>query len=114
MIEDETGVLDFESYFGKVDRAAAFAYTTVTSAIERTVTFRVSGDDMFELHVNGDKVLQRLVEQPFEYDHDLLPVRLAAGENQILVKVYDNWGPWRLRVRLTETVQPTSPAANLK
>ena len=69
---------------------------------------------MFELFVNGDKVLQRLVEQPFEYDQDMLPVRLAAGENQILVKVYDIRGPWRLRARLTETSQPASLAAQLK
>lgn len=114
VVEDETGALNFETYFGAVDRAAAFAYTTVATDSERTVIFRVSGDDMFELYVNGDKVLQRLVEQPFDYDQDLLPVRLAAGENQILVKVYDNRGPWRLRVRLTETSQPTSPAARLE
>ena len=36
VLEDETAVLDFESHFGKVDRAAAFAYTTVTSDIERS------------------------------------------------------------------------------
>ena len=114
MLEDETAILDFEAHFGKLDRAAAFAYTTVTSDIEQVVTFRLSGDDMFELFVNGDKVQQRLVQQPFDYDQDTLPVRLVAGENHILVKVYDLYGPWRLRARLTQSSQPASLAAHLK
>ena len=114
VLEDETAILDFEAHFGKLDRAAAFAYTTVTSDVEQVVTFRLSGDDMFELFVNGDKVQQRLVQQPFDYDQDTLPVRLVAGENHILVKVYDLYGPWRLRARLTQSSQPASLAAQLK
>lgn len=112
-LADDTAILDFEAHFGNLDRAAAFAYTKVTSDTERMVSFRLSGDDMFELFVNGEKVLQRLVEQPFDYDQDTLPVRLVAGENHILVKVYDIHGPWRLRARLTETSQPASLAAHL-
>ena len=114
VLDDPTAVLDFEAHLGKIDRAAVFAYTAVTSDIERTVTFRLSGDDMFELFVNGEKVMQRLVEQPFEFDQDILPVRLKAGRNDVLVKVYNVRGPWRLRVRLTETSQPGSVAARLK
>jgi hypothetical protein len=112
-LEDPSGVLDFEAHFGKLDRVTGYAYTTVTSDRAQVVYLRLSGDDMFELFVNGDKVLQRLVEQPFDYDKDIVPINLAAGENRILVKVHDNYGPWRLRARLTESNRPGSAAARL-
>jgi hypothetical protein len=111
-VTDPSGVLDFEAHFGQMDRATAYAYTTVTCDRDQRVCMRLSGDDMFELFVNGNKVLQRLMEQPFEYDKDMVPIDLVKGENRILVKVHDRYGPWLLRVRITESNRPGSPTAN--
>ncbi|MCP4784014.1 MAG: hypothetical protein GY903_34045 [Fuerstiella sp.] len=109
-LKDATGVLDFESHFGKINGATAYAYTNVRSDRDKLVTLRLSGDDMFELFVNGERVLQRLMAQAFDYDKDIIPVRLVEGENHILVKVHDINGVWRLRARLTESDRPGSPA----
>ncbi len=112
-LENKTGILDFEAHFGKLNQVTAYAHTSVYSREDQTVVMRISGDDMFELFVNGKKVLQRLVTQPFEYDKDVVPVRLKKGKNDVLVKVHDFYGPWRLRVRLTESIRPASPAAQV-
>ena len=112
-LDDPTGVLDFRAHFGPPRNATAFAYTVVSSDRPRTVYLRISGDDMFELWLNGKKVLQRLMVQPFDYDKDVVPVRLERGDNRLLLKVHNFNGPWRLRVRVTETADPASPAADV-
>jgi hypothetical protein len=68
---------------------------------------------MFEVIVDGKKVLQRLMQQKFLYDDDMVAIALKKGENTILVKVHDQYGPWRLRARLTESPNPAATAAVL-
>jgi hypothetical protein len=81
--------------------------------VEKVVYLRISGDDMFEVIVDGKKVLQRLMQQPFRYDDNMVAVTLKSGENTLLVKVHDQKGPWRLRARLTESPRPVAMAAVL-
>ncbi len=107
-VKNETAIINFETHYGKMDRATAYAYTTVTSDRDKMATLRISGDDMFEVFLNGEKILQRLMAQPFEYDKDAVPVQLVKGENHLLIKVHDNYSAWKLRARLTETDRPAS------
>ncbi len=112
-LDNPTGILDLEAHFGRLDSVTGFAYTTIESPREQTVYLRVSGDDMFEVIVNGKKVVQRLVPQPFEYDKDVVPIRLKKGDNRLLFKIHDFVGRWRLRARLTRSSSPASPAADV-
>ncbi len=112
-LKDPTAVLDFESTLGRMDWATAYATTTIHSEVDKTVYLRISGDDMFEVIFDGKKVLQRLMQQRFQYDDDIVAIALKKGDNTILIKVHDQYGPWRLRARLTESQSPTATAAVL-
>jgi hypothetical protein len=112
-LKNPTAVLNFESVLGRMDQATAYAATTIHSDVEKVVYLRISGDDMFEVIVDGKKVLQRLMQQPFRYDDNMLAITLKNGENTILVKVHNQKGPWRLRARLTESPRPVAMAAVL-
>ena len=112
-LKNPTGVLDFESMLGRMDQATAYAAATIHSASDQVVSLRISGDDMFEVFINGQKVRQRLMPQPFGYDDDVLAIALNKGKNTILIKVHDQYGPWRMRARLTESPSPTAAAAKL-
>jgi hypothetical protein len=112
-LKDPTAILNFESVLGRLDWATAYAATTIHSEVDKTVYLRISGDDMFEVIVDGKKVLQRLMQQKFLYDDDMVAIELKKGDNTILVKVHDQYGPWRLRVRLTESPDPAATAAVL-
>lgn len=80
----------------------AYAYSVVTSPVERDVQLRIGADEMFTVWVNGRKVLERLIEQPAWPDWDRVTIRLKKGENAVLVKLHDLYGGWTLRARLTE------------
>lgn len=112
-LKNPTAVLDFESVLGRMDQATAYAAATVRSASDQVVYLRISGDDMFAVIVNGQRVRQRLMPQPFGYDDDVMAINLKQGDNTVLVKVHDQYGPWRMRARLTESPSPTSAAAKL-
>ncbi len=112
-LKDPTAVLNFQSHLGRSDWATAYAATTIHSAVDKTVYLRSSGEDMFEVIVDGKKVLQRLMQQKLLYDDDMVAIALKKGENTILVKVHNQYGPWRLRARLTESSNPTATAAVL-
>ena len=112
-LHDPTAVLDFNAVLGSVDQATAYAATTIHSNEDKVVFLRTSGDNMFEVIVNGEKVLQRLMRQPFRYDNETLAVALKEGDNTLLVKVHNLNGQWRLRARLTESPSPVARAAVL-
>ncbi len=112
-LEDPTAILNFEGLFGVMDLATAYAFTTIHSDTEKVVYLRLSTADMFEVTLNGQKIMQRLVSQPFWYDWDTVPLHLKPGANTLLFKVNDFWGPWLLRARLTESTNPLAKAAAL-
>ena len=113
-LTDPTAILNFEVVLGAADMVTAYAHTTLESDAQRTVYLRLSGDNMFEVILNGEKVMQRLVSQPFWYDWDMVPLQLRAGSNDLLIKVHDEWGPWLLRARITESSHRMSKAAVLR
>jgi len=101
-LTDGLGTLNFESVFGGVDRAVAYAYTVVNSSEEKDVQLRIGADEMFTVWVNGKKALERLIEQPAWLDWDKVNIRLKKGENTLLVKAHDLYGGWEMRARLTQ------------
>src|SRR5206468_2347780 len=54
-------------------------------------------------------VHEQKTERAFEYDADRIPVRLARGENRVLLRIARVTGPSRLALRVLEpgTVQRT-------
>ena len=76
---------------------SAYAYTTVTCEREGDWELALGIDGIAEAWVNGSRVSAR--SQPFVFSDDELriPVRLKAGNNDILLRLIRTERPWRLR-----------------
>ena len=63
----------------------------------------IGSDDGLKVWVNGVLVNDRWVRRTSRLDDDVVPFRLRAGKNQLLIKIQNVTGLWsftcRLRVR---------------
>ncbi len=99
----DDGMIDIERLCGKVDMATAYAYTEFTSAREREVLLKVGSDDSLMLWLNGEKVFEYPDGRAAKRDQNEVKVKLKAGKNVVLAKVFDIVDAWRLYFRITDT-----------
>ena len=108
---DEFGTVDLVKALEATDDAAAYAFTAVESPASREVQIRAGADDNLTIWLNGEKVFAKEEWQNgTRLDRFIVPVRLRAGRNEILVKVcqgpkYRDPGmanPWSLQVRICD------------
>src|SRR3981081_869757 len=59
-------------------------------------------DNTFNLCVSFKYVHEQLSDRAFEFDGDQIPVRLAKGENRVLLRVVRVSGPSRFALRVLE------------
>jgi tetratricopeptide (TPR) repeat protein/transglutaminase-like putative cysteine protease len=93
--------VDFSNLFRLSEQVCGYACTHVRTAEPVDTAFRLGTDGAVKLWVNG-----RLVHAGDTYrravpDQDVVPVRLAAGWNEVLVKACVKKGPWTLWLRIT-------------
>lgn len=86
-----------DGWFQHPAMQGGYAFVRVSSASERAMILEATGHNM--VYVNGEP----RVGDPYQYGYVRLPVRLRAGDNDLLF----HCGRGRLRVRLTT---PTAPA----
>jgi hypothetical protein len=113
-VDEPTGLFHFGAVVGDVGEATAYAYAPLPSDRDRVAYLRLTGSDMFEVILNGRKIMQRLVSQPFWYDWDIVPLALVAGPNHLLIKVHRFGGQWSLRARIAESPSRVARAAVLE
>ncbi len=95
------GGVDFAALYGPRSQAAAYALTRLHSAAEQDVELRLGSDDTLAVWVNGSKVYDEETYRLAAWDQAVVPVRLQAGMNTILIKVAQDRAGWRALVRLT-------------
>ncbi len=59
-------------------------------------------DDGEKIWVNGELAFDNFVARPLQADQDKVPVKLKAGTNRILMKIYQNNLGWEFCLRLTK------------
>ena len=89
------------TYFGR-DNVRIFAYATVNVAAEQDAVLRLGSDDGVRAWVNGEKVHENITDRGTALDNDLVPVKLKAGENAILLEILQNAGGTNYCARLTQ------------
>jgi hypothetical protein len=97
------GFVDLARGIGDGDSCVGYAWTEVVSLTDTDAWLGIGSDDGHKVWVNGRLVADSWVVRPSRLDDDVVPFRLKAGKNQILVKVQNETAAWsfiaRLRVR---------------
>ena len=99
---DEHGQMDLKVAIGEppLEQAVAYAFSWVTTADERTVSFGFESDDDLRVWLNGTLILDREVARSLRGGTDTVTVRLARGANRLLMKVVNRTGEFALGARL--------------
>ncbi len=97
------GLVDFLGSANNLDYCIGYAWTEVEVPDAMDGWLGIGSDDGLRIWVNGEPVNDRWVQRTSRLDDDVVPLRLKAGKNQILIKIQNVRGRWsftaRLRVR---------------
>ena len=74
------------------DYAATYLYRVITASQATTVTAGIGSDDGVALWLNGEKLLSNNVARGPARDQDRVALPLKAGENALLLKIYNRTG----------------------
>lgn len=95
--------VDLARNAGFSDASVGYAWTEVEVPAETEAWLGLGSDDGHKVWVNGRLVAEAWSEQPNRLDDEVIPLRLKAGRNQILLKIQNETAAWgfiaRLRMR---------------
>lgn len=98
---DDRGVINLHKPLGPGDNRIGYAYTEVEVAQDTDALLLLGVDDSERVWVNGEKVFELFVPRGMTPDQDKIPVKLKAGRNTILLKIWQNTLGWEFCARLT-------------
>lgn len=122
--EDPVGNVDLNEIIGKVKGATVYAYTTFKSDEALNAQIRIGSANATKIWLNGELVMSNeIYHNSNSIDKFIGDIKLAKGENQILMKVCQNeqtqpWAQdWQFQFRICDkngkAIQPfASPAAS--
>jgi len=71
---------------------ATFLYRTITVGVDINLTVYLGSDDGLETYLNGKSLLKKDVLRGVSPNQDKVDLPLKAGENQLLLKIYNGGG----------------------
>lgn len=95
------GVIDLDELVRPNDQCLAYLVTYLHVERATPVALRLGSDEAAELWVNRVSLLERGVRREYAPDQDHVGVVLQPGWNEVLLKVADQTGDWRFRLRVT-------------
>ena len=98
--DDPNGRIDLRKTVANQDRCVAYAYTEIEVREPIDAVLLIGADDSEIVWVNGQKVFETFVARGLTVDQDRVPVRLVAGRNRILMKIWQNTLGWEFCVRI--------------
>jgi hypothetical protein len=99
---DATGYLDFRKHLSPSDWVCAYACCKIVSPKAGPAQIRLGTNDTATVWLNGEKILSKNIERSAAPDSDIISVRLAKGENTVLIKVCNTERSWGLYLRITD------------
>jgi hypothetical protein len=101
-LKSDQGLVDFlgGGNIGSLDYCVGYAWTEFESPGATDAWLGIGSDDGLKVWVNGELVNDKWVERTSRLDDDVVPVRLKAGKNQILIKIQNVKGRWSFTCRL--------------
>jgi hypothetical protein len=97
----DIALVDLMGVYGMLQQCYGYAYAEVTVPERVVATFRAGSDDGMAVWVNGAKVHDNYVDRGNIPDSDIVPIKLEAGKNTILLKILQGAGGWNFCGRLT-------------
>ncbi|MEW6236818.1 MAG: HEAT repeat domain-containing protein [Candidatus Omnitrophota bacterium] len=97
---DETGVVNLIPSLGSCEQCIAYAYAEITVLKNEDAVLKLGVDDSEKIWLNGELVFSQFAARPLQVDQDSVPVKLKAGNNSILMKIYQNNLGWEFCLRL--------------
>jgi tetratricopeptide (TPR) repeat protein len=94
--------VDLASILKPNEWTTAYAATYVYSPGARNVQLRVGSDDEVKVWLNGSLVLNSNIPRLAAVDQDIVPVRLQAGRNEVLVRTCNHESSWGFYLRMTD------------
>lgn len=99
-VKSADDVVDLDKHFGEPDFVAAFALAELRSDKALNTFLGVGSDDAIRIWVNGELVHDKWLGRAVSKDSDLVPIKLRAGSNQLLLRVQDMQQGWGFTVRV--------------
>ena len=96
------------------DNSAVYLFRTVRAPVAAEVVLSMGSDDSLQVWVNGNRVHNNKVARGVVPDQDKVPVKLAAGENQLLIKVANGGGGFGFSFNTKQSGLPPAIVAIVK
>lgn len=96
------GFVDLEQEVARESNVAAFARTTIRSAHARRAQIKAGSDDMLTVWLNGRLVHDAQLNRAWSADEDVFEVDLAAGDNELVLRIGQGVGQWSFNLRLAQ------------
>lgn len=98
-VSSDDGLVDFQNP-KRMDYSVGYAYGEFESDKAGAALLGLGSDDGVKIWLNGELVKDSWVGRDTRIDHDLLPLRLLAGKNRILIKIQNVKGAWSFYLRI--------------
>lgn len=95
------GVFDLAAIVQPQKQVLCYVATVLRSETEQDVALRLGNDGSCTVFCNGRSVFTNPSRRTFAYDQDVVPLRLAAGANLLLLKFGTQDGGMEFAARLT-------------
>jgi HEAT repeat protein len=97
----DSGFVDFGRLYGTTQNVTGYAFAKINVPADTDAVVRCGSDDGIKVWVNGQSVHENLIDRGVVLDDDEAPIKLKAGNNDILVEVTQGGGGWAFVLRLT-------------
>lgn len=95
--DNTTQPLDLAALFPTKENVSAYLYRSIQAPNQASVLLRISADDDCTVWLNGKEVISRTEDgSNAEYDKNRKRLTLQKGENELVIRVGQASGPWRL------------------
>ena len=102
-VSGELGLIDFQKGIGELEYTIGYGWIEFEVPTPQEAWLGIGSDDGIKIWHNGELVHDKWVRRNSLIDDDIVPLKLSAGRNTLLVKIQNAWGDWsfisRLRIK---------------
>lgn len=99
---DVLGIVDLMGAMGALSNVTAYAFTRIHVDAVADAQVRCGSDDGIKVWINGAQVHENNVDRGTAPDSDRAPMKLRAGDNDVLVRITQGGGGWNFCLRLCQ------------
>ena len=99
---DSFGEVDLRGAVANLTNAVAYAYCTVHAPLSTVAFLRLGTDDTNVVWLNGEHLHESSEGRGIVMDNNIIPLKLKAGENTLLIKIGQGTGAWKFIARIVD------------